>query len=517
MSAPSFFEPEERHFVQLLQQLATGNPFLPERIEFERQALGDDFVAGRAPVWSKQVRVDRYSANVSRLAGRAERLVQSLRRRLAEGRLPQTSSSEREDELTMYEDLVLYHLYYRFEESFEKAMGGQVNFYEDFSEAARNYLSSPGLESRLLSALPHAFSFLFQIRRASHHIFNSIVGSSMPAARLRARVWESIFTHDIDRYRRHLYEKMGDVSTLITGPSGTGKEIVASCIAMSRYIPFQIAKQKFALDLDASFYPLNLSALAPTLIESELFGHQRGAFTGALQDRKGWLEVCPSLGSVFLDEIGELDPAIQVKLLRVLQSREFQRLGDTAARRFSGKILAATNRDLAEGMERGQFREDFYYRLCSDLITTPSLSDQLRDTPEDLGNFVLFLVRRMIGNAESETVTAEIVSWIEDNLSEHYTWPGNVRELEQCVRNVILRRQYEPLRRLSSKQSISQRLSERMEQGTISADQLIEHYCTLTYSKTMSYVETSRRLGLDRRTVKARVNKELLERLRAEE
>ena len=304
----SFFEPSEKHFVQLLRQLATGNPFLPERIDFERQALGSDFVAPKTNVWSKQIRVDRYSPNVSALAERAAALLETLRQRLGQGVAPRPSAESGEGEVDLYEDLVLYHLYYRFEESFEKAMTGSVSFYEEFADTARAFLSRARPRSELLAELPRAFSFLFQVRRASHHIFNSIVGGSMPAARLRARVWESIFTHDMDRYRRHLYEKMGDVSTLITGPSGTGKEIVARCIALSRYVPFHVGKHKFALKLDSSFYPLNLSALAPTLIESELFGHQRGAFTGALKDRKGWLEVCPPLGNVFLDEIGELDP-----------------------------------------------------------------------------------------------------------------------------------------------------------------------------------------------------------------
>jgi transcriptional regulator with GAF, ATPase, and Fis domain len=102
------------------------------------------------------------------------------------------------------------------------------------------------------------------------------------------------------------------------------------------------------------------------LIESELFGHRRGAFTGALADRAGWMEVCPPAGAVFLDEIGEVDSSIQVKLLRVLQSRAFQPLGGTDTRRFEGKIIAATNRDLPVEIRAGRFREDFYYRLCSD-------------------------------------------------------------------------------------------------------------------------------------------------------
>ena len=192
------------------------------------------------------------------------------------------------------------------------------------------------------------------------------------------------------RCRRSLYSRMGDFTTLISGPSGTGKELVARAIGLSRFIPFDPVAQRFADDLAGSFHALNLSALSSTLIESELFGHRRGTFTGTVGDRIGWLEVCRPLGAVFLDEIGELEPGIQVKLLRVLQTRTFQRLGETTDRTFHGKLIAATNQDLASKIEDGSFREDFYYRLCSDIITTPSLREQLDDSPQDLGNLVHF-------------------------------------------------------------------------------------------------------------------------------
>src|SRR4030095_14042265 len=112
--------------------------------------------------------------------------------------------------------------------------------------------------------------------------------------------WQSISTHDMRRYRRGLYARMGDVATLISGPSGTGKELVARAIGLARYIPFDRARHALAEDFAGSFHALALSALSPTLIESELFGHRRGAFTGALEDRAGWLEVCPPMGTRFL-------------------------------------------------------------------------------------------------------------------------------------------------------------------------------------------------------------------------
>jgi transcriptional regulator with PAS, ATPase and Fis domain len=314
--------------------------------------------------------------------------------------------------------------------------------------------------------------------------------------------------------RRSLYNRMGDFTTLINGPSGTGKELVARAIGLSRFIPFDAGKQRFADDLAASFHALNLSALSSTLIESELFGHRRGAFTGAVADRAGWLEVCRPLGAVFLDEIGELQPEIQVKILRVLQTRIFQRLGETTDRKFQGKLIAATNKNLAAKIEDGSFREDFYYRLCSDIITTPSLREQLDDCPGDLGNLVLFLTRRIAGE-DTNGLARQIEQWIVKNLGVDYPWPGNVRELEQCIRNILVRQQYRPrsVAKPAGSADARQELAAAFVAGSLTADELLSRYCTVVYSQTQSYEEAARKLKLDRRTVKSKVDAELLARL----
>ncbi len=481
---------EERSFLESLSRLATANPFLPERIELEREILKDEF-EDVSPVWSK--RLDRQNPNVVKLAARAEAMASAIRARLVSGK----KLSFEDDRL--FQELVFYTLYYRFEEDFGRAMTeAAVRFYEPFCREALRLL--PAASSRLESELPHWFSFLFQIRRASHHIFEFIVGSSYPAARLRAAIWQSIFTHDLRRYRRALFDKMGDVSTLVSGPSGTGKELVARAIGSSRYIPFGPKAGRFALDVADAFYPINLSALAPTLIESELFGHRRGAFTGALADRKGFFAICPALGTVFLDEIGDLDPAIQVKLLRVLQTREFQSLGETKTQKFEGKIVAATHRDLAAEMRAGRFREDLYYRLCSDLIATPSLRDQLADAPHDLEELVRFIARRLVGPEEADPVTSEVLHWIQRHLGPSYGWPGNFRELEQCVRNVLVRKEYRPTSRAMESPWLVD-----LREGSLTAEELLEAYCAHLYERSGNYLETARKLGLDRRTVKSKV------------
>ena len=508
----AFLDAADRTQAQGISTLAYCNPFIPERIEGERAALGPDFVAG-GTLWDVKGEPEP-TPNLHALDRRAEALADRLAAKLREGVRPAA------EDLHLYEDVVIYSLFSRYEDDFyrliddRRAATARVDAYGRFRRDVERYLQIPRATLVADRDVAHFFATFFQIRRAFHYIFRNIIGNSMPIVRLRAAVWQSIFTHDMRRYRRGLYQRMGDVATLIAGPSGTGKELVARAIGLARYIPFDAERQAFAEDFAGSFWALNPSALSPTLIESELFGHRRGAFTGAVTDRAGWLEVCPPLGTIFLDEIGELDAAIQVKMLRVLQSRTFQRLGDTRDRRFSGKLIAATNRDLAQEMQDGGFRKDFYYRLCSDLIVTPSLSEQLHGRPDERRALVRFIAARVAGDEEAESLAGESERWIAEHLGDGYRWPGNVRELEQCVRNVMIRGEYRPPS--AAPLSVRQRVADDVLAGTLSAEEVLRRYCTLVYAATGSYQETGRRLGLDRRTVREKIDARLLEDLRGQ-
>jgi transcriptional regulator with AAA-type ATPase domain len=486
------FSRQDQHFLSSVAKLGYGNPFLPERIAFEKAALGRDFVPG-GEVWSASVSdPDAESPNVLAIYKRLSALMEVLPARLA------AASGASDEELAAYEDSVHYLLYQRYHSRFVAAQG-KWRFYREFL-ADWNRLYCVPFQSALKPA--HLFACFRQIQHAFHHIYDNIIGNSMPAARLRASIWQSIFTHDMRRYRRVLYRRMGDFPTLITGPSGTGKELIARAIAGARYVPFDPDRMEFADAPGESFLPINIAALSPTLIESELFGHRRGSFTGAIGDRKGWLEACPPSGSVFLDELGEMDLAIQVKLLRVIETRRFSAVGDTVARDFRGKLIAATNRDLPSEIRAGRFREDLYYRLCADLIQTPSLADQIRDSPGVLRELIHYMTLRTVGD-EAERCLPEVEEWIATELPVDYAWPGNYRELEQCVRNVIIRRSYRPLAQAPS--GNEDEFFARFRAGQLSADELLARYAARVYQLTGSYEEAARRMGLDRRTVKAKV------------
>jgi DNA-binding NtrC family response regulator len=498
----------ERDFVTAVAHLAYVNPFVPERIDWERRALGGEHVAFDS-VWHSRDDPAGENPNEARIVERSARLVEEMRERLVRG------ARATAEEIGLYQDVALHLLYYRYQARFHAALApsgrrADFGFYSEFAADCDHVFTAGRRRSPLDPA--HLFACCFQVRRAFQSTFHSIVGGSRPVARLRAQVWESIFTHDLRRYQRILYRRMGDLPTLVTGPSGSGKELVARAIAMSRYIPFDPETRAFAERPEESFFPLNLSALSPTLIESELFGHRRGAFTGAVGDRTGHLEACPPLGTVFLDEIGEVDGAIQVKLLRVLETRVFQRLGDTRERRFRGKVVAATNRDLGREMSAGRFREDLYYRLCADRIETPSLAERSHDSPREISDLVLFLAQRQVGEELGPELAREVVEWIERRLGREYPWPGNVRELAQCVSNILIRREYVPQGRPAATDP-RREVAEEILSARLSADEVLGRYCTLVFAETGSYQESARRLGLDRRTVKARVDPALLARL----
>jgi two-component system response regulator PilR (NtrC family) len=204
---------------------------------------------------------------------------------------------------------------------------------------------------------------------------------------------------------------------LITGESGTGKELVAQAI------------HKQSLRRERPFVAVNCGAMPETLLESELFGHMRGAFTGADTTKKGLVEVAEG-GTVFLDEIGEMTPSMQVKFLRVLQERKFRRVGGTEEIAANIRVIAATNRDLPRAVADGKFREDLFYRLNVIPIKLPALRDRAGDVPLIAEHFLAKLTREMgktIDGLAPEAMAA----------LEVYQWPGNVRELENVVERAV--------------------------------------------------------------------------------
>ena len=496
-----------------ISALATCNPFSTARFEIERKILKKNCEPFDSIAWNrKKENREGDRPNVLQLKVMANEVIEAVKK---SGAL----SEQLKDD---YWNVGTYLLLYRHitnlhpEEIWGASSRNRKQLTKTWENFWKDYCHIFGIDNHFdvrKESAAHLFACLAQIHRAFFNIFDNILGESLPIARLREKVWESIFTCNINRYHAKFFSKMRDLSTLVTGPSGTGKELVARAVGMSQYAPFKHETCTFEYESDSSFLPLNLTALSPTLIESELFGHRKGAFTGAVIDRIGWLEACSRNGAVFLDEIGELDLGLQVKLLRVLQQRTYCRLGETTERTFLGKVIAATNRNLEREIAEFRFREDFYFRICSDRIQTPSLREQLEDRPEDLNWLVESITEKQLGE-DSPKFAAEISNWIADNLGLDYPWHGNIRELEQCVRSYIIRQNYEPIQSAhsNSQSALPSWLNDAVS-GTSTADMLLRRYCTWVYSKQGSYEKTAQILNIDRRTVKAKLDEELLREL----
>ena len=217
-----------------------------------------------------------------------------------------------------------------------------------------------------------------------------------------------------------------ETTVLVYGESGTGKEFIV------RLMHDQSPRAA------APFVSINCAALTETLLESELFGHVRGAFTGAVRDKAGLFEVAGN-GTIFLDEIGEVSPTVQAKLLRALQEREIRRVGGERNINVNARVIAATNRDLRAAVEAGTFREDLYFRLGAFIITVPPLRDRREDIPPLVHHFLIRAAARM--KKEVSSVSADAMS-----AMMQYRWPGNVRELEHAVERAVILANHPSLR-----------------------------------------------------------------------
>jgi formate hydrogenlyase transcriptional activator len=209
-----------------------------------------------------------------------------------------------------------------------------------------------------------------------------------------------------------------DSTVLIQGETGTGKELIARAI------------HNLSSRCGRSFVKLNCAAIPLDLLESELFGHEKGAFTGAIAHKIGRFEMADK-GTLFLDEVGDIPPALQPKLLRVLQEQEFERLGSTRTHHVDVRLVAATNRDLAKMVKRGEFRIDLYYRLNVFPVMLPPLRERCEDIPELVEHFVDIYSRRM--GKRIEEIPRETLSALSS-----YQWPGNIRELQNMIERAVI-------------------------------------------------------------------------------
>ncbi|NJD62943.1 MAG: sigma-54-dependent Fis family transcriptional regulator [Deltaproteobacteria bacterium] len=292
------------------------------------------------------------------------------------------------------------------------AYGSIGNAVEAMKAGASDYLTKPFRDP---DELRHVIGRVLREAEAETKIslLSEELGRQFPAA-------ETIFLGDKMEQARKLVNDVAPTPTtvLVTGQSGTGKELIA------RVIHDLSPRRKGA------FVAVHCAALAENLLESELFGHERGSFTGAVAARKGRFELADG-GTIFLDEVGEISTAVQVKLLRVLQEREFERVGGMRSISVDVRIVAATNKDLKEEVASGRFREDLYYRLNVFPIALPSLAER-RDAIFPLAAYFLKKFAAAVGKSIAGFSPGARLAL------ENYPWPGNVRELQNVIERAVI-------------------------------------------------------------------------------
>ncbi|HET9491691.1 MAG TPA: sigma 54-interacting transcriptional regulator [Methylomirabilota bacterium] len=474
----------DRGFFTALADVVFGNPFSAQRADLIGRLVPD------AP------------------AGDREALARVVEPRLGPWLRDGAPGWERleADDRRLLETAFLYVCYHRYVAPIDalierQATHGGSSLTVPFAGEAIAGLAGGGLsEARAVNM----FGFFFQLRRAFYFIHGSLAGECESMRRLREALWNNVFTHDMRGYEAALWNRMEDFSTLLLGETGTGKGSAAAAIGRSAFIPYRTGERRFAANFAESFIAINLSQFPEALIESELFGHRKGAFTGAIDHHQGVFERCSAHGALFLDEIGEVSIPVQIKLLQVLQERTFTPLGGHEKKRFSGRVIAATNRPLGQLRRDGRFRDDFFYRLCSDVIEVPTLRQRLAESAGELELLVRLLVGRITGAGDSQLV-AEVLEGLARGLPRGYTWPGNVRELEQAVRRILLTGRY-AADLAQTAQDEETALTEKLRAGELTATELLAWYCAMLHRRLGTYAAVAKRSGLDPRTARKYVD-----------
>jgi DNA-binding NtrC family response regulator len=485
MQEESQLNSDERNFFSLVERAGLANPFSRERMDIELK------IAGMFPDAQGSDRVNQTVHEVKR------RIASLESRQIADINL--FSGKEHSQVRAAF----LFEFFYDFRKKFDELISKQMDAGEtpvkvSFAGDALGLLRQRGFDPE---DSRRYFALSYQLRRAYFFICRNLIGRSPAMQNLRFNLWNNVFTHNLEMYDKYLWNRMEDFSTLLLGETGTGKGTAAASIGRSGFIPYNEKKRYFEESFTRAFVSLNLSQHPESLIESELFGHRKGAFTGAVKNYRGIFNRCSPFGAILLDEIGEVSPPVQIKLLQVLQERVFTPVGSHEPSRFQGRVIAATNRSLHQIKDEKIFRSDFYYRLCSDIITVPPLRERIQENPNEIDDLLAFTLEKMVGRPSPE-LTEIVKQVIDRQLGSEYPWHGNVRELEQCVRRVLLKCSYDGDKKSHVPEDLLSKLTSGIGDGIIPVQDLVSGYCDLLYRRFGTFEEVARRTHLDRRTVK---------------
>ncbi|MEN9825306.1 MAG: hypothetical protein RI953_1051 [Pseudomonadota bacterium] len=479
-------------FLELVSLAAVANPFGQERDDIDKKIVSG-WIPARA---SGDSEVDRIAQFTSRILDGILSQEQKI--------VPLNPEEQR-----LLEDASLFAIFHKYTEEFDQYILRQNDTPGEVIELPfADQISADLHKFGFKSKASHYISLFFQMRRAFFFVSHYVGGTSAPVQLLRERLWRTLFTSDLRLYISLFFEKMESFSVLLLGETGVGKGQVAAALGRSAYIPYDERRKKFVANFLDVFVSANISEYPSTLVESELFGHKKGSFTGALENHPGLFAQTHKNGVLFLDEIGELESSLQVKILRVLQERAFSPVGGHEKKRFSGRLIAATNANLFEKVENGTFRSDLFHRLASDVIEMPSLRQRFSADQSERKFLVSRVLERMLGRADMRQ-EERVLKLLGRFVPSDYTWPGNLREFEQVIRRLLLHGEsvdsghriflggLGDLAPAGARHGI---LDWRTHQWT--AEEVMSHYARSAYEVLGTYEKVAQKLGVDWRTAK---------------
>jgi transcriptional regulator with AAA-type ATPase domain len=419
-------------------------------------------------------------------------------------------------ELTVYRGAALYRLFDEYGAELQRLIdedGVDVPFHDAFLARYRSLFRHRGMGLSVPEP-SHLLALFYQARRAWYFASTKILGGSKSARAARLAIWRANLARDACAYAGGLYRVMDEIPVLITGETGTGKELAAECVAWSRYIPFDAGARRFVRRPREDYHRRNFCEVPDELVESALFGHKRGSFTGATADSPGFFGLPRANGSLLLDEVGEIPRHVQAKLLRPIQNREYTPVGDNHPREIQGRLMFATHRDLEIMCREDTFRPDLLERMNGAHVHMPSLGQILAEAPGELRTYVrAFVGKRIDPPEQAEAWTETVVASIHAQRP-HHPWRRNLRELQHYTERCLLgdadplapapatTTPASPPAATTTPPPSSEILGRRAKAGEVTLDEVARAYVTCMYALTGENAsETARRAKIDRKKV----------------
>lgn len=473
-----------------IRNLVNCNPYKPERHTIEAALLEHETVTES---------FGPHSGFVDDLIQKVERFIGRLSMRLA------AADAVPQDVLLNYEHLVFYLLFQRYYDAFEEQaqaprQNARFTFFESYKNDLQRLLLHRDSQLKTENEPSHLFAVHFQMVR-THLALKKLLPISQTLNNLCANLWDVLFSNNLLRYRRVLYRRLSQLPIALVGPNGSDWETLTQVVADSRYLEFDAVLARFPDWVETGFETLYMDGCDTQTLRTQLFGDP-GKSLGLLRE-------CPAFAMVHLAGLDTCDPGLQRQLWAASAGASDAAMGRNGLR-FKGRLLISSETDPLSLAANGQILPELAQSLSSCLVRVPGLWQIQSESADVVLRLARQICANLVGRAESEQLLTELAQSLE-TFGPQYLWPGNMAELERCVRQVAMTGECHP----SHLNSADPRLPMGDDYLAVETplNTIVNRYCTLAYARYGSYLETARQLDMDRRTVKARIDHDLLDKL----